>query len=221
MVPDDYREFFVTAATVAGALIGLLFVVVSVRPEAAARTAHITTRLRAIAALTAFLNTLFLSLLALRPRGGFGEASIVLGAIGLVSILTLLALLAVQGRDRPRALARGVLLLLGQGFLFALQVWSGWNIKTRPADFGQVDNLSIVVIVLFALGIARAWEFVGADDPSLLTALRTVAGARVSGPDPEAPPANRSQVASGDGEDTSVPLLDNGTTPPEPPQPRL
>ena len=184
MVPDDYGEFFVTAATVAGALIGLLFVAVSVRPEAAVRTAHITTRLRALTALSAFLNTLFLSLLALRPRAGFGQASITLGAMGLVSMLTLLVLLAVQGRDRPRELARGVLLLLGQGFLFALQVRSGWQLISHPTDVGQVDELSIVIIVLFALGIARAWEFAGADDPSLLTALRTVTTARAAGPHP-------------------------------------
>lgn len=185
MVPDDYRDFFVTAATVAGALIGLLFVAVSVRPEAAARTAHISTRLRALAALAAFLNTLFLSLLALRPRASFDQASISLGVVGLVSMLTLLVLLVAQGRDHPRDLARGVLLLLGQGVLFALQVKSGWQLVRQPADAGQVDDLSIVIIVLFALGIARAWEFVGADDPSLLTALRTAAGDRDPEPEPE------------------------------------
>jgi hypothetical protein len=72
MISEGYSAFFVSTATVAGALIGLLFVTISVRPTAAARTAHITVRLRAVAALSAFLDTLFLSLPALRPQPDLG-----------------------------------------------------------------------------------------------------------------------------------------------------
>jgi hypothetical protein len=191
VVPDDYGEFFVATATVAGALIGLLFVAISVRPEAAARTAHISSRLRSVAALSAFVDTLFLSLLALRPRADLGQPAVVLGAIGLGTVVTLLVLLAAQGRDRPRQLIRGVVLLLGQGYLFGLQLWSGWHLDTRPGDVAGVDQLTVVVLVLFALGIARAWEFAGADDPSLLSAIGEIAARRRAAPadSEEEPPA--------------------------------
>ena len=184
MVPEDYHEFFVATATVAGALIGLLFVAISVRPTAAARTAHITTRLRAVAALSAFLNTLFLSLLALRPRVGFGQVCVALGAAGLVAMLVLLILLVAQGRDRRGPLARGTILVLGQGVLYLLQLLDGVHLVAAPADVERVDDLAIIVIVLFALGVARTWEFVGADNPSLLGAIVRVAG----GPPPGAGP---------------------------------
>ncbi|NMO90955.1 hypothetical protein [Actinomycetospora sp. TBRC 11914] len=176
MVPEDWHEFFVATATVAGALIGLLFVAISVRPGAASRTAHITVRLRSVTALSAFLNTLFLSLLALRPRAELGSVSIALGAAGLASMVVMLVLLAGQGRDRPGRLAQGVVLVLGQGVLYGAQLWDGLRLLARPADVAVVDNLAIIVIVLFALGLARAWEFVGADNPSLLGAIARVAG---------------------------------------------
>jgi hypothetical protein len=177
VVPDDYDEFFVAAATVAGALIGLLFVAISVRPADAARTAHITTRLRSVAALSAFLNTLFLSLLALRPRAALGGVAVALGTAGVVAMLVLLALLVAQGRDRPWPAARGALLVVGQGVLYALELRDGLALAARPSEVGRIDDLATIVLILFALGIARAWEFAGADDPSVLGALGRIAGA--------------------------------------------
>jgi hypothetical protein len=181
VVPEDYVEFFVATATVAGALIGLLFVAISVRPAAAARTAHITTRLRSVAALSAFLNTLFLSLLALRPRIDLGGVGIGLGAAGLAAMVVLLVLLVAQGRDQPWPLVRGVVLVVGQGVLYAFELWDGLRLEAAPDDVAEVDNLALIVILLFAVGIARAWEFAGADNPSLLAAIARVAGVAGAG----------------------------------------
>jgi hypothetical protein len=177
VVPEDYHEFFVATATVAGALIGLLFVAISVRPEAAARGAHITVRLRSVTALSAFLNTLFLSLLALRPRAELGSVCLALGVAGLATTVILLVLLVGQGRDQPWRLVQGLVLVLGQGVLYAVELSYGRALIADPADAAVVDRVAIVVILLFALGLARAWEFAGADNPSLLGAIARVTGA--------------------------------------------
>jgi hypothetical protein len=99
-----------------------------------------------------------------------------------------LVLLVAQGRDQPWRLARGVLLVVGQGLLYAIQLADGPQLAATPTDVAEVDNLALIVIILFALGVARAWEFAGADNPSLLGAIARVVGAPGTRDDPPPDP---------------------------------
>src|SRR6201999_1891787 len=84
MVPDDYHEFFLGSVTVAGALVGLLFVAISVRPGGISDGDEaVASRIRATSALVALLDALFLSLCALLPTKAIGGTAVGLGATGL------------------------------------------------------------------------------------------------------------------------------------------
>ena len=68
MIPDEFTGYFTAASTAAGALIGLLAIAISVRPEAVlAAEGPPAVRAIAASAFTALVNSFFVSLIALIP----------------------------------------------------------------------------------------------------------------------------------------------------------
>lgn len=55
--------------------------------------------------------------------------------------------------------------------VYGLQLASALRMNAATADTGQVKNQAILVIVMFLMGITRAWEVVGATKPRVLGAL--------------------------------------------------
>jgi hypothetical protein len=174
MVPAGIHDFFLASAGVAGALIGLLFVAISVAAGRLA-TAEISGqlhRIRAYAALTGFINALTVSLFALVPGEKIGWAATVVSILGLLFVAASLLSL-IRLRHVRWAAARDVAFLAGLGVTFVLQLMSGIDVMNHPGDLGTVNDLAILVIVCFFIGIARAWELIGG--PSIGIAHEVVA----------------------------------------------
>jgi hypothetical protein len=164
MTPQSLHDLFLASASTAGALIGLLFVAVSIAHDrlTAADTGLIH-RIRASAALTAFTNALAVSLFALLPDGSLGIASLTVGLLGIAFISG--SLLTVVRHLRLSRL-RDLTFLILLSAVCTQQIVAGllWE---HSHDLGDAEWLAILVIACFLIGVQRAWELIGGPDIGL------------------------------------------------------
>lgn len=162
MISESFHDFFVASAGVAGALIGLLFVAMTVASEKLSPTAQggQRHRIRAVAALTAFTNALTVSLFALIPGHTIGPTATAVSTVGLLFVAASLLSLIRLGGVHWRAL-RDAVFLAGLIVVFVLQLISGIQVIESSNASGSEETIAILVAVCFILGIDRAWELVG------------------------------------------------------------
>ena len=162
MVPDNLHDFFVASGGVSGALIGLLFVAISVSAERLAKEGAEAQphRIRASAALSAFTNTLAVSLFGLLPGEKIGWTSVAVSVGGTIFITAALLSL-VRLHQINLKTARDLLFLIGLFTVFAIQFAEGLSVALNPADASGVDTIAFLVIICFLIGIARSYELIG------------------------------------------------------------
>jgi hypothetical protein len=170
----DLHSFFAASASVAGALIGLLFVAISVAQDRLmAENAAQAHRVRAAAALTAFINALTVSLFALVPGDNVGWPGFIMAVLGVVFLVaSLLSLLRVR-KAQPGEL-RDAAFLVGLAGTFGTQGTFGLMAILHPHDAGDAQAIATIVIVCFLLGIARSWELIGGPSIGLRRELRAI-----------------------------------------------
>jgi hypothetical protein len=161
MVPENIHDFFVASGSAAGALIGLLFVVISVASERFARAEGAQHyRIRAAAAITAFVNALAVSLFALIPVHKIGPTATAVAVVGLTFVAAALLSLIRLRQGRWDTL-RDALFLIVLAVTFVIQLIEGVDVINQAGDSGAVDTIAILVVVCFLIGIGSAWQLIG------------------------------------------------------------
>ena len=160
MVPDALTNFFITSAGASAALLGLLFVSISISPEEKITLhASVETRLSAYSALISLTNAFLVSLVALIP-GTFGIFVLIFSVISFIITLQngFELLRPHQGASN---LARRLILTLLNVFAYLAEGYNAVRLIMNPHDSAQVYGLTGLLLVVYISSIVRAWELLG------------------------------------------------------------
>ena len=150
MVPSDYSSFFDAASQAAGALIGLLFVVIALKPgKILGPHAEASARGLATSSFTGLVNAFFVSMLALIPGHNLGLGAAIMAVLSLYHTLRLHL-----GHPGTRRYFIFGLSLLAYGTELGLAI----AFVLHPHDADLVGDLTFVLIGCFSVALGRAWQ---------------------------------------------------------------
>jgi len=170
MVTPDFQPFFSASVAASAALIGLLFVSVSVAPERIfGPEADPRRQAQAISAFSALANVFFISMSSLIPGVLIG---VVVTAVAAASTLQLLGLMVIVRNYRADLITtiRGSILFLVSAIVYGTELYLGLLLWTRPSTAALVGILE-VLLGAYAIGLGRAWQLLGAPRLGLVTFL--------------------------------------------------
>ena len=149
MVPGAYTAYFAAMATAAAALIGLLFVAVSVRDDTIfGPNAMPGGEALAVTAFIGLVSSFVVSLLGLTPKVNIGEPAVIMAVISVVAIVRL---------QRRLHTGRNPIVLTITLLVYAAQFGLGVLLLVDPHS-DQLTNLSIIVFVPLIVSLQRAWS---------------------------------------------------------------
>ena len=169
MVPAQFQTFFLASAGASSALIGLLFVGVSIDPQRVfGENADARRQAQAVSAFSALANVFFISMTSLIPGVILG---LVVTSVAIASSSQLLGLLV---RLPPRRgtltqTLRGTFLFLASAAIYGTQLYLGLVIWAKPADTAAITGLLEVLLGAYAIGLGRAWQLLGAPRIGLIS----------------------------------------------------
>jgi hypothetical protein len=150
MVPSVYDAYLGAVATAAAALIGLLFVAVSVRDDTIFGPSAIPGgEALAITAFTGLVNSFVVSLLGLIPKANIGEPAVIMAVISIVATVSL---------QRRLHTGSNLIVMAVTLLAYAAQFVYGVLLLVNPHDSDDVINLSFIVFTTLIVSLQRAWS---------------------------------------------------------------
>lgn len=162
MQAPDFTSFFVASAGAGAALVGLLFVAISVNPERnAGPSAPPERQAVAASAFTALINAFFVSLAALIASGSLGGVAMAVSAVSIIATLRLVGDLFPRHLQWRIYLRHAGFLAIGL-LVYGLQFYDGFQYNRYPHDVGWGYAIAYLLLAIYGTGMTRAWQLLGA-----------------------------------------------------------
>ena len=170
MVPPALSNYFLATAGAGAALIGLLFVAVSIAPEQiATRRAPLERQAVAASTFTALVNAFFISLGALIP-GSLGWIALLMSSLGLLNSLTLGGHLLRHPKNWQNFLRRVFLILISLA-IYGDECYHALRLTITSSAVGSAYTLAGLLLAVYGVGLIRAWELLGVNRFGVLSWL--------------------------------------------------
>lgn len=161
MVPPQFVNFFLASAGAGAALVGLLFVAVSIAPEQIVMAnAPVDRQAMASSSFTALLNAFFISLGALIPTN-LGGITLVLSLTGLAHSIYL-AWSLLKERQRWQNMLRRLVLIVVSLIIYGYELYCAILLLNEPQNLGSIYVLTWLLLAVYGIGLTRAWQLLGA-----------------------------------------------------------
>ncbi|TMC82170.1 MAG: hypothetical protein E6J06_11465 [Chloroflexi bacterium] len=161
MVPADFQPFFTASVAASAALIGLLFVSISIAPERVfGENAESSRQAQALSSFTALTNVFFISFASLIPKIPIGPVVTVVAVPAILQTLGVLLLLPMWRADHT--LRRGLFLFLISFGIYGFEISIGIQLWLGSSNTGAMTALLELLLGAYAIGLGRAWELLGA-----------------------------------------------------------
>jgi hypothetical protein len=161
VIPAPYGNFLLASTQASAALIGLLFVSVSIAPERVfGSRAEAGRQALALSSFTALANVFFISFGSLIPNIPLGPLVVVPGLVAGSQTLFLLALIPRWRREG--GLYRGLTALAISVAVYVYEIAVGFRLWFVSVDAGSLTTLLELMLGTYAIGLGRAWQLLGA-----------------------------------------------------------
>lgn len=172
MVSADYQPFFSASVAASSALIGLLFVSVSIAPERIfGDQADLGRQAQAVSAFSALANIFFISLTSLIPGVVLGLVVTAVATASGLQLLTLLVRAPAWREGSAIQRIRGGLLFLVSALIYGTELYLGLVLWARPTSIGAISGLLEVLLGAYAIGLGRAWQLLGAPRAGIISSF--------------------------------------------------
>ncbi len=167
MVPPQFVNFFIASASAGAALVGLLFVAVSIAPEHIVQAnAPVERQAMAASSFTALLNAFFISFAALLPEN-VGFITLVMSLSGLINSIYLTRNM-LKERQKWQSIVRRIYLILFSYIVYGFELYFAILLIKEPGNSGNFYGLTGLLLSVYGIGLLRAWQLLGARRYGLL-----------------------------------------------------
>ena len=167
MVPPQFVNFFIASASAGAALVGLLFVAVSIAPEHIVQAnAAVERQAMAASSFTALLNAFFISFGALLPEN-VGYITLVMSLSGLINSIYLTRNMFKE-RQKWQSILRRINLILFSYIVYGFELYFAILLIKERGNSEAFYGLTGLLLSVYGIGLLRAWQLLGARRYGLL-----------------------------------------------------